>query len=202
MHFTPFSLHLHHRVVCEQADTFIAQRQHYPVREGGDSGCGLHRAILKFDPSSLKPSQLFSGYVPQQARFLLRRCELRTYSALGRYPTSNKSSYISSPSSRKKEAHFVPFFLPPSLTHHLTSERVPIRPLSLGKTAIRCRKLCSSLETTYFSGGGAVATAVSILRDENEAGSVKLKLKQKKTGPGQILFYLLKLVRRKLPCCL
>ena len=33
---------------------------------------------------------------------------------------------------------------------HLTSERVPVPLLSVGKTAIQCRKLCS-LEMAYFS---------------------------------------------------
>ena len=135
--------------------------------------------------------------MPQQVRFsftiraAVRRLaftsQYLTYSALRRYPTSNKSSYITSPSSRKKEAHFAPFLLS-SLTQRLTSERVPAhRPLSVGKTAIRCRKLCSSLETTYFSGGGAVAvaTAVSILRDENDAGSVKLKQKDLRRTDGR-----------------
>ena len=56
---------------------------------------------------------------------------------------------------------------------HLTSKRVPVPLLSVGKTAIQCRKLCS-LEMAYFSAAHPLsrasvrgsAAAVSILRDE------------------------------------
>ena len=71
--------------------------------------------------------------------------------------TESASLHLEGDTTSNKGSYYIPSFFPSARRPfpHLTSERVPARPssvllLSVGKTAIQCRKLCS-LEMAYFS---------------------------------------------------